>query len=124
MQGSVLVVTDRFLEIHPEIVAELVALTDRGVSYINEHPDAAARIVAEELNAADEDGFPAGIGGSSEALTITPEIIGNSLGGKMVNTCRVDPWAVQQAIDAAARLGYIRKAFPAKEILELRWLNE
>jgi NitT/TauT family transport system substrate-binding protein len=124
MQGSVLVVTDSFLKAQPEAVKKLVHLTERGVSYINEYPDAAARIVAGELNVAGRDIFPSGITGGPEALSITPEVIASSLGRKMVNTCRVDPEAVQQAIDVAARLGYIRKAFRAEEILALGWLDE
>ena len=124
MQGSVLVVTDRFLKAHPEAVGKLVSLTVRGIDYINAHPEDAAVIVAEELNATGGDIFPADITGNPEAVTITPEIIGRSLGRKMVNTCRVDPEAVQKAIDYAARLGYIRKAFPAEEILALEWLRE
>jgi NitT/TauT family transport system substrate-binding protein len=117
MQGSVLVVTDSFLAAHPEAVEKLVAITRRGVAYINEQPESAARIVAEELNATGRDIFPMGVTGGQGALAVTPGVIEKSLGGKMVNTWRIDTEAVQQAIDYAARLGYIRKAFPAEKIL-------
>jgi NitT/TauT family transport system substrate-binding protein len=124
MQGSVLVVTDKFLAAHPEAVGTLVALTARGVDYINAHPEAAAEIVAGELNVAGKEIFPVNITGSLQSLTVTPAVIETSLGTKMVNTSRIDPEVVQQAIDYAARLGYIRKAFPAEEILDLEYLNE
>jgi NitT/TauT family transport system substrate-binding protein len=124
MQGSVLVVTDRFLEAHPGAVEKLVSLTERGVAFINTHPEDAARIVAGELNVAGKDIFPVDITGSSRAMVVTPEVIKNSLGTKMVNTATVEPEAVQAAIDYAARLGYIRKAFPAENILALEWTCE
>lgn len=124
MQGSVLVVTDCFLETHPEAVEKMVALTVRGVSYIREHPEESARIVAEELNVVEKDIFPVDRTDQNENVRITPEVIRYSLEKKLENTVSVDPEAVQAAIAAAARLGYIRRAFPAEDILELRWLDE
>jgi NitT/TauT family transport system substrate-binding protein len=120
----VLVVTDRFLKAHPETVEKLVALTARGVAYINEHPEDAARIVAGELNGVGKDIFPVDITGKSRATTVTRGVVEHSLGEKMVNTVDVDPEAVQAAIDYSARLGYIRKAFQAEEILALEWIDE
>ncbi len=124
MQGSVLIVTDAFLQAHPEAVETLVSLTKRGVSFINEHPAEAAKIVAGELNVAGKEIFPLKLSSSLQSLTVTPEVIRSSMGTRMVNTFRVDPEAVQQAIDYAARIGNIKQPFPAEEILDLRYLHE
>lgn len=124
MQGSVLVVTDDFLQKRPEAVKTLVELTRKGIDYINTNPTKAAGIVTRRLNAAGKRIFPGHIAGNTEKLAVFSEVIQISLEKKMENTWQIDPAAVQAAIDEAARLGYIRESFPAKEMLDLRFLNE
>ena len=124
MQGSVLVVTEKFLERYPETVKKLVAITVRGIAYINDHPEAAARIVASELNVLGKEIQPLALTGNVTKQTISPEIIHASLRHKLKNTPLVDPEAVQSAIDYAARIGYIRHSFPAALILDLTYLHE
>jgi NitT/TauT family transport system substrate-binding protein len=124
MQGSVLVVTQRFLKTHPDVVEKLVALTARGIVFINTHPEEAARIVAAELNATGSPIVPLDFADTPENKTVSAEVIQASLSRKMENTAAVDPAAVQAAINHAARIGYIRHPFPANEILCLRYLHE
>jgi NitT/TauT family transport system substrate-binding protein len=123
MQGSVLVVTERFLETHPEAVEKLVGLTERGVAYIKTHPAQAARIVAGELNVTGGLMIPTDFEDTSDKM-VSAEEIQASLARKMENTASIQPAAVQVAIDYAARIGYIRHSFPAGEILCLRYLHD
>lgn len=123
MQGSVLVVTRRFLEEHPEAVEKLVGLTERGVAYIKTHPAQAARIVAGALNVTGRQ-MVASDFGTIPGKMISTEVVQASLTRKMENTASIQPAAVQAAIDYAARIGYIRHSFPAGEILCLRYLHD
>jgi NitT/TauT family transport system substrate-binding protein len=112
MQGSVLVVTRTFLADHPRAVAKLVALTIRGIIFINDHPVEAAVIVSFKL------------GDSLRQLPISAEVVQASLSQKLENTWLIDRDGVQAAIDYAARIGYIKTAFAAETLLDLRYLNE
>lgn len=124
MQGSVLVVTRKFLDLHPDAVAKLVELTARGIQFIRDHPEKAAHIVAKELDVKAKDILPIGLPGNLEKLWISPEVIQRSLEKKLENTLLIDPQAIQEAIDYAAQIGFIKKPFPAEEILDLRYLHE
>lgn len=124
MQGSVLVVTEDFLKAHSNAVRKLVAITVRSIHYINDHPLKAAQIVAKELDVAGKEILPVNIAGSLGQLSVTQEVIHRSLTEKLENTPAVDPAAVQEAIDYAARIGNIKQSFPAEQILDLRYLHE
>lgn len=124
MQGSVLVVTRRFLAMHPDAVEKLVRLTEQGIAYIRTHPAQAARIVAAELDVAGRQMVPMDFGETPDNRTVSAEIIETSLTRKMENCASVEPAAVQAAIDYAARIGYIPHSFPAGEILCLRYLHD
>ncbi len=124
MQGSVLVVRQNLIKDHPDIVAKLVELTRRGIQYINDNPEQAGIIVARELNVMEENFFPVKLTDSLQQLTISPDVIQYSLEHKLVNTVSINPAMVQEMINYAAKIGYIKKAFPAEEILDLRFLNE
>jgi len=124
MQGSVLVVTEELLANHPDAVEKLVKVTQRGVDYISEYPEDAARIVADALSVAGKEVFPVQIGEIAAGLKITPEAILLSLTTKMDCTTAVDPDAVQEEIDYLAKLGYIERSFNAKDILDLRFLKD
>jgi NitT/TauT family transport system substrate-binding protein len=124
MQGSVLVVTRGFLEAHPDTVRKLVAITARGIRYINDHPVEAAQIVANELDVAGKEILPVNLTGSLGQLSVTREIIQRSLTNKLENTQAVNQEAVQEAIDYAARIRNIKHSFSAEEILDLRYLHE
>jgi NitT/TauT family transport system substrate-binding protein len=124
MQGSVLVVAQRFLETHPEAVEKLVGLTERGIAYIKSHPAEAARIVADELAVTGRQMVPVDFGDTPGNRMVSAEVIQTSLTQKVENTAAVDPAAVQAAIDYAAQIEYIAHPFPANEMLCLRYLHE
>jgi NitT/TauT family transport system substrate-binding protein len=124
MQGSVLVVTEGFLQSRPDAVRKLVELTESGIEFIDENPGLAAEIVSSQLNAAGKKVFPESLSQDGQNLAISPSVIRRSLGKKLENTWKISPSAVQEAIDEAAKLGYIRKSFAAGEMLDLRFLNQ
>ena len=123
MQGSVLIVTDDLIREHPEIVRKLVKVTQRGIQYIHEHPEDAAKIVAGELTVSGKEVLPLKIGEIAAELEITPEAVLRSLTTKMECTTAIDPAIVQEEIDYLAELGYIKESFSAEDILDLRHLQ-
>ncbi|MCD6412887.1 MAG: ABC transporter substrate-binding protein [Elusimicrobia bacterium] len=122
MQGSVLVVKEELLEEHPEIVKKLVKITKEGINFINEQPDEASVIESAALTVAGKKVLPLKIGKIASKLEITPEVIRKSFTTKLLNTPLVDPVSVQEEIDYLYKLGYIKRKFNAKEILDLRFL--
>lgn len=124
MQGSVLVVTESFLQSRPDAVRKLVELTKSGIEFIHENPGLAAEIVSSQLNAAGKKVFPKSVSEDGQKLAISPAVIRHSLGKKLENTWQISPSAVQEAIDEAAKLGYIRQSFAAGEMLDLRFLSQ
>jgi len=123
MQGSVLVVTDDLINNHPEIVAKLVKVTERGIQYIHQHPEDAAIITAGELSIVGNKFLPVDITDKTNQLEIAPEAILKSLTTKMECTTDIDPKIVQETIDYLAKLGSIKSSFPAEDILDLRFLK-
>jgi len=125
MQGSVLAVRQDLIERHPEVVRKLIRITRRGIDYIKNNPEDAARIVAHELTITSLDVFPSEISGRLEELQITPEVIRRSLSKKMINTILIDPKMIQETINYMAKLGYLRGGvFPCEQILDLRFFDE
>lgn len=104
MQGSVLVVKRELIENDPETVRSLVRVTKRATTWVNENPDDAARILAEEL-----DSDPAVIRRSISRLNYTTEI---------------DLGFVQEMIDFMAELGYIDEGIRAEDMLDTEFLQE
>jgi len=123
MQGSVLIVTEDLIRDHPEIVRELVKITERGIQYILEHPEDAARVVAGELTVVGKEILPLEVGKVAAELEVTPEVILRSLTTRMECTTAVDPKIVQEEIDYLAELGYIKSSFSAEDILDLRFIE-
>jgi len=124
MQGSVLIVSDDLIKKHPEIVRKLVKITQQSTQYIHEHPNDAAKIVAEELTVAGKEVLPLEIGKIAAGLEITPEAILKSLTTRMECTTDINPAIVQEEIDYLAKLGYIDTSFNAEDILDLSFLKE
>ncbi|WP_300462651.1 ABC transporter substrate-binding protein [Desulfobacula sp.] len=124
MQGSVLVVRRDLIRHHPDVVEKLVGLTRRGIQYIHDNPEQASIIVARELNVMRGDIFPVKLAGSLQQLTVSPDVIQRSLDHKLVNTVSINPAMVQEMINYAAKIGSIKKPFPAEEILDLRFLYD
>jgi NitT/TauT family transport system substrate-binding protein len=104
MQGSVLIVKRELIEDDPETVRRLVRVTERATTWVNENPDDAARILAEEL-----DSDPAVIRRSMSRLNYTTEI---------------DLGFVQEMIDFMAELGYIDEGIRADDMLDTKFLQE
>ncbi len=120
MQGSVLVVKERLIRQRPEVVRKLALLLQQATDWINRHPRAAAEIVTAQLQIIEDD-RTAGID-TAAGSAMTPAVLRRSM-ARMDYTTAVDPAEVQKMIDYLARLGYLRKAFPAREILDLRFLE-
>ncbi|HIE30935.1 MAG TPA: nitrate ABC transporter substrate-binding protein [Methanosarcinales archaeon] len=98
LQGSVLVVKRELYENDPETVRGLVRVTERATAWINDNPDDAARILAEELKS-------------------DPEIIRRSI-SRLNYTTEIDPESVQEVIDYMAELGYIEEGIRAGDMME------
>jgi NitT/TauT family transport system substrate-binding protein len=121
MQGSVLVVKQELIDNHPEMVKELVKVTQKTTDWLNEHPDEAAEIMARQLQATAGE-FPSDAPEGVSALEITPEVMQKSM-GRLEYTTSLDPAEVQATIDYIATLGYIKKSFNAADMLDLRFLE-
>lgn len=122
MQGSVLAVKEDLIRNHPEIVKEIVKITERGIQYIHEYPEDAATIAAGALTVAGKKVLPLNIGKIAAELEITPQVIQRSLAVRMECTIDIDPRQVQETINYMAKLGYI-KSFKAEDILDLSFLR-
>jgi ABC-type nitrate/sulfonate/bicarbonate transport systems, periplasmic components len=123
MQGSVLVVKEDLLRDHPELVKKLVKLTGKSTAWINQNRYSASAIVARQLSCAKKKVLPAKAGRLTMGLEITPQIISRSM-ERMIFTTDIDPRVVQDMINYMERLGYIKKGFEAKKMLDLRFLND
>jgi len=121
MQGSVLVVKQGLIDNHPEVVKELVKVTQKATDWLNKHPDEAAEIMARQLQAS-AGGFPSDAPEGVSELEITPEVMQKSM-SRLEYTTSLDPTEVQATIDYIATLGYIKKSFNAADILDLRFLE-
>ena len=119
MQGSVLIVTDRFMTRYPDSVSRLVRVTRQSTEWINAHPEAAATIVSGVLQVTGNRIFPARAAALAGEQDVSPEAVLTSLTEELVCTTQVEPHQVQQTIDFMAELGYIPQRFDAAEILAL-----
>ena len=123
MQGSVLVVKDDLIKHHPEIVKKLVKVTEKATAYIHQHPNDAVKITTEALTVAGKQVLPLKISKTAGKLNITPQAVKRALFKQMVCTTDIDTNMVQQEINYLYKLGYIKKRFNAKEIVDLRFLK-
>jgi NitT/TauT family transport system substrate-binding protein len=123
MQGSVLVVKEDLINDCPEVVRKLIKVSQRATEWGNQHPEEAAEVVARQLQAAGSEVLPIEVSGvASSGLAITPEVLLRSM-RRMEYTTDIDPVAVQDTIDYVSKLGYIKKGFNARDILDLRFLE-
>ncbi|MBN2062692.1 MAG: ABC transporter substrate-binding protein [Deltaproteobacteria bacterium] len=123
MQGSVLIVKDELIDNHPDIVRKLVKVTGKATDWINHNPAKAAGVMAGQLQIAGDKIFPSEAAEMAAKLKITPEVICRSM-DRMEYTTDIDSDSVQEAIDYAAKQGYVKNGFKAKDMLDLRFLNE
>jgi len=122
MQGSVLVVKQDLIDNHPEVVRNLVNVSQRATDWLNEHPAEAAEVVAGQLQAGGGEVFPAEAAGVASELEITPEVLLRSM-ERLEYTTDINPDIVQDVIDYIASLGYIKNSFNAADILDLTFLE-
>jgi len=104
MQGSVLIVKQELIEDDPETVRKLVRVTQKATDRVNENPDEAAMILAEELDS-------------------DPAIIKKSM-SRLNYTTRIDAASVQEMIDYMVELGYIEEGMRAEDMLDTTFLQE
>jgi NitT/TauT family transport system substrate-binding protein len=122
MQGSVLAVKEELIRDDPEIVRGLMKATQRGTDWANERPNEAATIMARQMSITGKQVFPLKAENVAVRLDITPQVFLRSM-TRMDYTTAINAIAVQQAIDYLYHLGYIKKAFNAEHILDLRFLK-
>ena len=122
MQGSVLVVKEELIRDHPEVIEKLVKISQKATDWINQHPQEAAEIVARQLQEAGGSLFPVEITDIIAKTEITPEVLLRSM-NRLEYTTDIDPVVVQEAIDYAAQLGYIKSSFKAEDILDLSFIK-
>lgn len=122
MQGSVLVVKEDLLKNDPKIVRRLVKVTQKATDWVNQHPGEAAAIMARQLSVTGEKILPAKVTKVAQKIEITPEVLLRSM-GRLEYITSINPGKVQEMIDYIQHLGYIKKAFKAEDILDLRFLR-
>ena len=122
MQGSVLVVKEELIRDHPEVVEKLVKISQKATDWINQRPQEAAEIVSRQLQEAGGSLFPVEIADIAAKTEITPEVLLRSM-NRLEYTTDIDPVVVQEAIDYAAQLGYIKSSFKAGDILDLSFIK-
>jgi NitT/TauT family transport system substrate-binding protein len=116
MPGSMLVVKQNLIDTHPEIVRKLVNVSQRATTWINEHPEEAAEIVARQMQANSGNTDTTG-------LEITSEVMLRSM-QRLEYTTEISPPIVQDVIDYIANLGYIKSSFSAADILDLSFIGD
>lgn len=115
MQGSVLVVTEDLIRNQPETVKILKGINKKSIQLINENPQDAAAIVAQNLNI--NQAMIKEETQSPEAnLEVTPEIAAASINNLKI-TPDISTEEVQAIIDKMYALGYLSKSFNAREII-------
>lgn len=115
MQGSVMVVTDDLLKTKPEAVKKLREINKKSIDLMNENPQEAAVIVAQNLNI--NQGMVKEETQSLDAnLEVTPELVAKSM-TNLRSTPDITKQDVQAVIDKMYALGYITKTFDAAEIM-------
>jgi len=123
MQGSVLVVKDKLIRDHPDLVRKLVKVSQKATGWINQHPQEAAEIVARQLQEAGGSLFPVEITDIATKAEITPEVLLRSM-NRLEYTTDIDLAVIQDAIDYVAQLGYIKSSFKAGDILDLSFIKQ
>ncbi len=122
MQGSVLVVKEELVRDNPELVQKLVAANEHATGWINGHPQEAAKILARVLSVTEETARLSGAAPLASRLEISHETMQRSMKRLKYSTA-ISVDEVQQVIDYLAKLGYIKKSYPAGEIVDTRFMQ-
>ncbi len=120
LQGSVLVVTEDLIKNDSGQVEKLVEITKKSTQFVKDNSEEASVIVSEMLQTGKESYL---IEENNKSSRITPDIIKHSIEEELEFTTEIDVDQIQVVINYMSELGYIKK-FDAKEIIDLRYLNE
>ncbi len=124
MQGSVVVVKAELIEKYPELVRKLVKVTEKSTDWINQNPERAAEIVAHQLSLVGEYILPAQVKDiDPNKIEFNADVLFKSM-NRLDYCTDIDLETVQGNIDFLVELGYIKSAFSADEILDLRFLSK
>ncbi len=121
MQGSVLIVKRELLEKKPEIVEKLVKITEKGIDYIENNRNEAAKILLEELSKASPLGVePDLISKTSQLLSL--EIIRKSMDNLDYNV-ELNSSSIEKYIETLYKLGYIEKTFNVSKVVDKHFIG-
>jgi NitT/TauT family transport system substrate-binding protein len=121
MQGSVLVVKRGLLEKKPGVVKKLVEITKKGLGYIEQNRDEAAKILVEELSKASPIGVePELVKETSRQLS--PEIIRRSM-DNLRYSVKLNNESIGRYVETLYKLGYIEKVFDVRDVIDDRFID-
>jgi NitT/TauT family transport system substrate-binding protein len=121
MQGSVLVVKEELIRKDPGWVRKLVDVNEKATQWINTHPVEAADTLARVLSITGGHVMPSPMASLRSTLEMSSQTMLRSM-GRLEYTTSISHDDVQEVIDYAAKLGYIKKSFPAGEIMDTRFM--
>ncbi len=122
MQGSVVVVKEDLIKKHPAKVKALVKVTEEATDWINRHPYETAQILARQLSLAGRKVFPTKLAPLAAEFEISSKVLERSM-ARMEYTTSLDPKMVQEVIDYMVKLGYLKRRFRARDILDLEFMR-
>ena len=122
MQGSVLVVKEEIIRERPELVRKLVAVNDDATRWITEHPKEAADTLARVLSVTGAEVMPANAAALTAKLEMSSETMLRSMNRLKYSTA-ISVKDVQEVIEYAVKLGYIKESFPAEEIVDTGFMQ-
>jgi NitT/TauT family transport system substrate-binding protein len=123
MIGSVFLSTEELIRTTPDIVNKLVQATKKATAWMNENPAESAEIAARYLSLEAKGSPLADVMEKESELKVSGSTITRSMKNlDYINSINTDQF--QHTIDNAARLGNIRKAFPAATMLDLQFLQQ
>jgi NitT/TauT family transport system substrate-binding protein len=122
MQGSVLVVKEELIRESPDLVRDLVEVNAEATRWILGHPGEASRTLARVLSVEGGAFVPAGVATLSDQLEMNAETMLRSM-QRLEYATAISEEDVQEVIDYAVELGYIKESFPAADIMDTRFLQ-
>lgn len=122
MQGSVLVATEEVIRDNPGLIQKLVAVNEDATRWINQHPEETAGILSEVLSVDGEHDVPGDVAALAGRLRMHPGMMLRSM-RRLEYTTSISLRDVQEAIEYASGLGYIKEPFPAGEIVHPEFMR-
>ena len=123
LQGSVLVVKQSLIDDSPELVQALVNVDAKTIAWINSNTEEAAGILSRALLGSIEKSLSADQAfETAGGFEYSPEVMLRAI-ERIEFSPYIEVDSIQEVIDYLFELGYIKKSFPAGEILDLRFIN-